>query len=372
MKTLLSDLFAHHRLDRSRAEQVLRSLADGEYNDAEIAAFLTVYLMRPIALAELQGFRDALLACCIPLDLGDADAIDLCGTGGDGKHTFNVSTLAAFVVAGAGYPVVKHGNYGVSSLCGSSNVLEALGYTFTRDEAALRKHLSEAGICFLHAPLFHPALGRVAPVRRQLGVKTFFNMLGPLVNPARPRRQLVGVFSLELARLYQYLLEEAGSSFCIVHSLDGYDELSLTGPARIIRPEGPQMLEPADLGLPRLHPDDLSAEGGIAEAAVIFREVLAGQGPEKRHQVVLANAALAIGCYHPGRPFARNFEEARASLYGGRGAAALERLLALSSVAFASERAVPATATTAVPVPVPVPAPAPATAPATPSTNIPA
>ncbi|MBI1191573.1 MAG: anthranilate phosphoribosyltransferase [Bacteroidetes bacterium] len=331
MKVLLHDLFAHHRLDRTRAEEVLRSLADGAYNDAEIAAFLTVYLMRPIALAELQGFRDALLACCIPIDLGDVDAIDLCGTGGDGKHTFNVSTLAAFVVAGAGYPVVKHGNYGVSSLCGSSNVLEALGYTFTRDEAALRRHLRQAGICFLHAPLFHPALGRVAPVRRQLGVKTFFNMLGPLVNPARPRRQLVGVFSLELARLYQYLLEEAGSSFCIVHSLDGYDELSLTGPARIIRPEGPQMVEPADLGLPRLRPEDLSAEGGIAEAAAIFREVLAGQGPEKRHQVVLANAALAIGCYHPGRPFARNLEEARASLYGGRGAAALERLLALSA-----------------------------------------
>lgn len=330
MKNLLLDLFAHQRLDRRRAEEVLRALADGAYNDAEIAAFLTVYLMRPIALAELQGFRDALLACCLPVDLGDTDAIDLCGTGGDGKHTFNISTLGAFVVAGAGYPVVKHGNYGVSSRCGSSNVLEALGYAFSRDEAALREQLRVAGICFLHAPLFHPALGRVAPVRRQLGVKTFFNMLGPLVNPARPRRQLVGVFSLELARLYQYLLEEAGSAFCIVHSLDGYDELSLTGPARLIRRDGPQMIEPADLGLPRLKPEDLAAEGGIAEAAAIFRQVLAGEGPVKRHQVVLANAALAIGCYHPGRPFARNLEEARSSLYGGRASAALAQLLALS------------------------------------------
>ena len=333
MKALLSDLFAHHRLDRDQAGLVLRQLAAGAYNEAEMAAFMTVYLMRPIALQELQGFRDALLDCCVAIDLGNEDIIDLCGTGGDGKHTFNISTLAAFVVAGAGYPVAKHGNYGVSSVCGSSNVLEALGYTFTRDENLLRQQLSQAGICFLHAPLFHPALGCVAPVRRQLGVKTFLNMLGPLVNPARPKRQLVGVFSLELARLYQYLLEEVESSFCIVHSLDGYDEFSLTGPVRLIRPDGPQMLEPADLGLPRLTPQDLSAEDGIAAAVEIFREVLAAKGPEKRHQVVLANAALAIGCYHPGRPFAENFAEASASLYGGKAAASLARLLDLSQAA---------------------------------------
>ncbi len=331
MKTLLSDLFSHRRLNRQQAGEVLKAIADGECNDAQMAAFMTVYLMRPIALQELQGFRDALLDYCLPIDLGRDDAIDLCGTGGDGKHSFNISTLAAFVVAGAGYPVAKHGNYGVSSVCGSSNVLEALGYRFSNDQSQLRKELTEAGICFLHAPLFHPALGRVAPVRRQLGLKTFFNMLGPLVNPARPRHQLVGVFSLELARLYHYLLEESHSSFCIVHSLDGYDELSLTGSARIIRPQGPQMLEPAELGLPLLKPEDLSAEEGINQALQIFREVLLAQGPEHRHQVVLANAALAIGCYHPGRAFQENYAEARSSLYGGKAQSALNKLLSLSA-----------------------------------------
>jgi anthranilate phosphoribosyltransferase len=337
MKSVLLDLVAHRRMNRSQAEEVLGRMASGACNEAEMAAFMTVYLMRPIALEELQGFRDALLACCEDPGLDGSDAIDLCGTGGDGKHTFNLSTLASFVVAGAGYPVIKHGNYGVSSVCGSSNVLEALGYRFTRDGAALRAQLREAGICFLHAPLFHPALGRVAPVRRQLGVKTFFNMLGPLVNPARPGRQLSGVFNLELGRLYHYLLEESGSGFCIVHSLDGYDELSLTGPARVLRREGPAMLRPADLGLPQLSPEDLAGGESIEGSVAIFREVLAAQGPENRHRVVLANAALAIGCYHPGRPFADNYREASDALYGGKAARALDRLLSSSAAAEAAQ-----------------------------------
>jgi anthranilate phosphoribosyltransferase len=333
MKSVLLDLFAHRRLNRRQAGEVLGRIASGACNEAEMAAFMAVYLMRPIALEELQGFRDALLACCEDPGLDGSDAIDLCGTGGDGKHTFNISTLASFVVAGAGYPVIKHGNYGVSSVCGSSNVLEAMGYRFSRDRETLRTQLRAAGICFLHAPLFHPALGRVAPVRRQLGVKTFFNMLGPLVNPAGPRRQLCGVFNLELARLYHYLLEESGSGFCIVHSLDGYDEFSLTGPARVIRREGPAMLRPVELGLPQLHPDELAGGDSIESSAAVFREVLAGGGPENRHRVVLANAALAIGCYHPGRPFADNYREASDALYGGRAARALERLLACSEAA---------------------------------------
>ena len=313
------------------------AMTDGEGNDAQVAGVLAAFRMRPVALEELQGFRDALLDRCLPVDLGRTDTVDVCGTGGDGKNTFNISTLAAFVVAGAGYAVTKHGNYGVSSACGSSNVLEALGLRFSADQAVLRKQLNEAGICFLHAPMFHPALARVAPIRRALGVKTIFNMLGPLVNPARPSHQLAGVFSLELARLYQYLFEEAGTAFCVVHSLDGYDELSLTGAARVVRASGPVDWAPRDMGLDGLAAESLFGGDTIPEAAAIFREVLAGEGPQERHRAVLANAALAIGTYHPGRPFTENFTEAKRALLSGKAAVALERLVAIGAEALPAD-----------------------------------
>ena len=335
MKNVLATLFEHRKLTREEARQVLLMMTSEQEdvcNEAQMAAFVTVYLMRPIALEELQGFRDALLELCLPLDLGTHDAVDVCGTGGDGKNTFNISTLTAFVVAGAGYKVTKHGNYGVSSGCGSSNVLESLGIQFSNDNARLRQQLEQAGICFLHAPLFHPALKRIAPVRRQLAVKTFFNMLGPLVNPARPKHQLVGVFSLELARLYQYLLRDAETEFCVVHTLDGYDEVSLTGPAQLIRPGRTDLAGATDMQLPKLTPEQLAGGSTVEEASGIFTSILKGDSTEAQRAAVLANAALAIGTFHPGRRFAENLEEAAASLDSGEALKRFEALRELSAV----------------------------------------
>ncbi|WP_040397530.1 anthranilate phosphoribosyltransferase, partial [Cesiribacter andamanensis] len=252
MKDILNQLIEHKTLDRSTAREVLLKLTQGQYNSSQIAAFITVYLMRNITVEELMGFRDAMLEQCLALDLAAYDAMDLCGTGGDGKDTFNISTLSAFVVAGAGQAVAKHGNYGVSSACGSSNLLQHFGYAFTTEKEVLERDLEEAGICFLHAPLFHPAMKNVGPIRKELGVKTFFNMLGPMVNPAFPAKQLVGVFSLELARLYAYLYQETDKQYAILHALDGYDEISLTGPVKVYSTASEQLLQPQDFGLPQL------------------------------------------------------------------------------------------------------------------------
>ena len=228
MKKILQYLFEHKTLSRDQAKDVLLNIGKDVYNEHEITAFMTVYLMRSITIEELQGFRDALLELCVPVDLNGYNTIDIVGTGGDGKNTFNISTLSCFIVAGTGQKVSKHGNYGASSISGASNVMEQLGYKFKNDKAALKKEVEEANICFLHAPLFHPALKTVGPIRKNLAMRTFFNMLGPMVNPANPPFQLVGVYSLEMARIYNYLLQQTGKAFTIIHSLDGYDEISLT------------------------------------------------------------------------------------------------------------------------------------------------
>jgi anthranilate phosphoribosyltransferase len=249
MKQILLKLTAHQFLEREEACDVLIRIARSEYNQSEVSAFLTVFMMRSITVDELAGFRDALLELCLHTDLSDFNTIDLCGTGGDGKNTFNISTLASFVVAGAGEKVAKHGNYGVSSNCGSSNVMEFYGYEFTNDRDTLLKQLENAGICFLHAPLFHPAMKAVAPIRRELGLKTFFNMLGPMVNPSFPKNQLTGVFNLETARLYNYIYQRTDKNYSIVYSLDGYDEISLTSAFKIISNHEEQLLFPKILGL---------------------------------------------------------------------------------------------------------------------------
>ena len=226
MKEILNQLINQQPLSKGQASDIMIRMANEEFSDVEIAAFLTTYLMRPISVEELAGFRDALLELAFKISLNVDQSIDLCGTGGDGKNTFNISTLSSFVVAGAGYKVVKHGNYGVSSVSGSSNVLEHLGYSFTNDENILNAQLDKTNICFLHAPLFHPAMKAVGPARRNLRVKTFFNLLGPLVNPASPSHQLVGVYDLHVSRLYQYFLQQLSRKYLIVHGLDGFDEVS--------------------------------------------------------------------------------------------------------------------------------------------------
>ena len=254
MKEILNRLINNQVLSREEAKQVLTGLASGAYNNSQVASFLTVDLMRAITVQELEGFRDAMLELCNPVDLKGYDAIDVCGTGGDGKNTFNISTISSFIVAGAGVHVAKHGNYGVSSVSGSSNVLESLGVKFSGEADQMKRSLDGSNICFMHAPLFHPAMKNVGPIRRELGIKTFFNMLGPMVNPAFPPNQLVGVFSLELARLYGYLYQNTDKNFSIIHALDGYDEVSLTGDFKLISNSTETSISPDSIGFRKLQP----------------------------------------------------------------------------------------------------------------------
>ena len=327
MKEILTELFEYKSLDKSRAREILLNLAQGNYNNSQVASFLTVYMMRTITTGELEGFRDAMLELCVKVDLGDEEVIDLCGTGGDGKNTFNISTLSAFVVAGAGYKVAKHGNNGVSSVCGSSNLLTHFGHEFTNDNGQLRQSLDQSNICFLHAPLFHPAMKNVAPIRQELGVKTFFNMLGPMVNPSFPGKQLVGVFSLELLRLYNYLFQESDKDYLIIHSLDGYDEISLTGPFKIASRSGEEILHPGDLGLTTARPEDLYGGETVEEAAVLFQKILEGNGTREQNDVVVANSGLAIHCFHQDRDLTDSIEEARSSLESGEALNAFKSML---------------------------------------------
>src|SRR5690349_14601951 len=295
MKAILTDLIEHRSLTKEVARAVLVDLATGKFNPSQTTAFMTVYMMRGITVDELQGFRDAMLELCIRADF-DQPVMDVCGTGGDGKNTFNLSTLSSFVVAASGQPVAKHGNYGVSSACGSSNVLEYFGYKFTNNIDDLKRSLDRANICFMHAPLFHPAMKNVAPIRKELGVKTFFNMLGPMVNPAFPKRQLVGVFSLELARQYGYLYQNTDKDFVILHSIDGYDEVSLTCPVKYFSNQGERLATPADLGLPQVKHEDLNGGETVEESAKIFLNILDGNGTVQQNAAVIANAGMALYC----------------------------------------------------------------------------
>jgi anthranilate phosphoribosyltransferase len=297
MKEILEHLFQHKTLSKLEAKQVLVDIASGKYNHYQIAAFLTAFIMRNITLEELKGFREGLLDLCHNIDLTVYKPMDVCGTGGDGKNTFNISTLSAFVVASCGIPVAKHGNYGVSSVSGSSNVLEYLGITFQSDPKKIEQQIECAQICFLHAPLFHPAMRHVAPVRKELGVKTFFNMLGPLVNPARPKVQMVGVFNLELARMYQYLFQEEKMQYSIVHGLNGFDEITLTDSCKVLTNQGEQIINPGYFGSDYIHEEALFGGNTIEEAAKIFMSVINGQGTKEQNAVVIANSALAIQTY---------------------------------------------------------------------------
>ena len=330
MKTLLNRLINHEQLNKSEARDVLVNISEGKYNTSQIAAFITVYMMRSITVEELAGFRDALQDLCIAVPFEGYNAIDLCGTGGDGKDTFNISTLSSFVAAGAGINVTKHGNYGVSSVSGSSNVMEHLGIKFSNDKDFLKRCLDEAGICVLHAPLFHPAMKNVGPIRRELGVKTFFNMLGPMVNPAFPKNQLVGVFNLELARLYGYLYQKTDKNFTILHSLDGYDEISLTGNTKAIRNTSERMLSAEDFGVSTIKQEDIYGGNSIESSAEIFKKVISGKGTEAQNNVVAANAGMAIATVKTLEPKA-GFNLAKASLLSGKGLEKLNKLIELSS-----------------------------------------
>lgn len=330
MKHILNRLINQESISSEEAKSVLVNISLGKYNQSQIASFLTVYMMRSITIEELRGFRDALLELCIPVNFENYNTIDLCGTGGDGKDTFNISTLSSFVAAGAGVHVTKHGNYGVSSVCGSSNVMEHLGIKFTNDNDFLKRSLDEAGICVLHAPLFHPAMKNVAPIRKELGVKTFFNMLGPMVNPAFPKNQMVGVFNLELLRLYGYLYQETDKNYAVVHALDGYDEISLTGKTKVISNTTETLFEPQDLGVNQIEQSEIFGGTTVKQAAKLFTDIIDGKGTEAQNNVVFANAGLAIATVKQ-ISHKEGFELAKIALESGKAKQSLDRLIELSN-----------------------------------------
>jgi len=329
MKNIINRLIHHEMLSKEEAKNVLIAISNGDYNSNQIASFLTVYMMRNISIDELTGFREALLELCIRIDLSQYNTIDMCGTGGDGKDTFNISTLSAFVVAGAGVKVAKHGNYGVSSISGSSNVMEKLGVKFSNDADFLEKCIDEAGICILHAPLFHPAMKNVAPIRKELAVKTFFNMLGPMVNPSFPKNQIVGVFNLELARMYSYLYQNTPVNFAILHSLDGYDEISLTSNTKVISNHSEFMLKPEYFNVNILSQNEIEGGKTIDESAELFQKIISGNGNEAQNNVVCANAAMAIATV-TNCSLLQGFEAAKESLLSQKAKKALIKLQQLS------------------------------------------
>lgn len=329
MKKLLQYLFEHKTLSREKAKEVLVSISNSQFNDSEVAAFITVFLMRSITIEELQGFCDALLELCVKVDVRGQEVLDIVGTGGDGKNTFNVSTLSCFIVAGAGQKVAKHGNYGASSISGASNVMEQLGYKHKNNNDLLLKELDEANICFLHAPLFHPALKAVGPIRKNLGIRNFFNMLGPMVNPASPAFQLVGVYNLEMARIYNYLLQQTGKSFTIIHSLDGYDEISLTNDTKVITNKGEKIYTPEQLGKRMVSAEDIYGGNTVEEASKIFSKIIKGEGSWAQNAVVLANAAMALNCTGKYANYEDAYSAAVASLESGKAYLSLQKLIAL-------------------------------------------
>jgi anthranilate phosphoribosyltransferase len=330
MKRLLEKLFEQKTLNKEEAKSLLSNITEGTANDAQIVAAITALKMRSITSQELNGFREILIEKSVKVNLDSSNAIDVCGTGGDSKNTFNISTLAAIVIAGAGYRVIKHGNYGVSSLVGSSTILENYGYRFTVNEDVLGEQLAEKNLCFLHAPLFHPALKKVAPIRKELASRTFFNFLGPLVNPVQPEFQLTGVYNLQLMRVYKEILAKERANFKIVHSLDGYDEVSLTGPFKIAASKEEHILYPKDLGQNKLNENELFGGNTVKESLRMFAHILKGKGTKAQNNVVAVNAALGIQCFDREKSFTEAFEEALDTLLSGQAKKNIDAVVKIS------------------------------------------
>ncbi|MPS66138.1 MAG: anthranilate phosphoribosyltransferase [Chryseobacterium sp.] len=327
MKEILQYLFNHHTLSKSEAKAIMIEIAQNKFNATEVTAFISIFLMRNITLPELEGFREALLQMAVPVDLDASDAIDVVGTGGDGKNTINISTLASFVIAGTGQKVIKHGNYGASTITGASNLLEELGYQFKISSEELNDDLQKTNICFLHAPYFHPALKSVVSLRKSLGLRTFFNLLGPLVNPAKPKYSMIGTYNLEIARIYQYLLQKDEKDFVLVHGMDGYDEISLTQDSKIITKEGEKIYSPEELGFEAVTPQSIEAGKNTQETAKIFRNILEGKGAESQNAVVLANAAVALHHTYKFGNYENCLNLAKESLFSGKALNSLNQLI---------------------------------------------
>lgn len=331
MKQILNRLFEHQNLSREEAKDILTRMASNEYNNSEIAAFISVFLMRSITIDEFLGFTDALLDLRRNVDvLAAYNPIDIVGTGGDNKNTFNISTLSCFTVAAAGYKVAKHGNYGATSVSGASNVMEQHGVKFTTDLGKLERSLAETNIAYLHAPLFNDALKVVAPVRKALGVRTFFNMLGPVVNPIKPKRSVLGVFNLKMARMYHYMYQQTDCDYSIIHGLDGYDEISLTGDFKVINRSGERIFSPEELRFNRCSEIDLDGGQTPEDASVIFDNVINNTATEAQKNAVIANSAVAIMTIDPSISFGDAINQAREVIESGELKITFENFLKLN------------------------------------------
>lgn len=331
MKQILNRLFEHQFLTSEEAAEIMFNIGSGKYNEHQIAAFISVFLMRSITVDELSGFQKALLELAHNVDVSDFNPIDIVGTGGDQKNTFNISTLSCLVLAGAGYKVCKHGNYGATSVSGSSNAMEQHGVKFSTDIDLIRKSIEKSNMAYLHAPLFNSAMKTVAPIRKSLGVRTFFNLLGPLVSPARPKRQCLGVYNLKMARLYEYTYQTNGVDFAIIHSLDGYDELSLTGDMKIVRNDSEKVVKPSELGFDMVFEKDLYGGETVQEASRLFDSVLENTCTVSQKNVVLANSAIAIQVVDSGLSFADAVLIARESLESGKALNAFKKFVEINS-----------------------------------------
>lgn len=326
MKDILQHLFEYKTLNKEDARKVLIKMSQNKVNEAQLAALSVIYNMRPPTLQEIEGFRQALLELSLKIDITEFNAIDIVGTGGDKKNTFNISTLACFIVAGTGEKVIKHGNYSSSSVTGSSNILEKMGYIFTNDENVLKNQLEKAGICYLHAPLFHPLLKKTIKVRKNLKIKTFFNMLGPLLNPSNPTNIFLGVNDLQVARLYYYLYQQTNNKYAIIHSIDGYDEISLTADFKCYTPYGESIFSPETLGKKRIHCKEIIGGKNTEENKHIFINIISGNGTLSQNNVVLTNAAFALGILN-NKSFKDNYEIVKYSLESGKAKIVLKRFL---------------------------------------------
>lgn len=327
MRKILNRLFEHQTLTQTEASEVMLNIGNGKYNEAELAAFMSVYLMRSIALEEIIGFRDALLEMALPIDLSAYNPIDIVGTGGDGKNTFNISTAACLVLAGAGYNVAKHGNYGTTSVSGSSSVLEYLGAKFTNQSDLVKNAIERTGFTYLHAPLWSPAMKNIAIVRKELGVRSFFNVLGPLISPVKPQNQCLGVYNLKMMRLYNYIYQNLGFNYTIIHTLDGYDEISLTTTSKIINNTGEYIYTPEELGFDPIEQTEIWGGNTVKEAAQIFTNVLNNQSTKAQKNVVAINAALAIQTLQPNKSIEICLSEAYQSIENGKAMQALKHFI---------------------------------------------
>lgn len=332
IKAIFNRLLNHEELKREETKELLIAITRGELNDAEIAALLTAIQMRGISVEELLGFRDGILATGVPMPLDCDRYIDVVGTGGDRKNTFNISTTACFVIAGAGYKVAKHGNYAATSVSGASNVIKNHGVNFTADLDKLNRSINECGIVYLHAQLFAKAMKFVGAIRKALPFPTFFNLLGPIINPSKPQCQLLGVANLDQMRLYQQVYQKIGIDYGIVNSIDGYDEISLTGPFKVTTADYERVFKPAELGFDIAKPEEIQAGATEEEAKEIFDNVLTNKALPAQKNIVLANAAFGIQVYEKGKKSIEEcIEIARESIDSGKALNTFKKFVELNS-----------------------------------------